>query len=66
MLGLGGGGQGDLVAEGLELFECAAFCLGGSGLLVVVGAEFSVGDVGPYPRILDTGCDYAAGRSVAV
>ena len=21
---------------------------------------------GPYPRILDTGCDYAAGRSVAV
>ena len=22
--------------------------------------------VGPYPRILDTGCDYAAGRSVAV
>ena len=24
------------------------------------------GSDGPYPRILDTGCDYAAGRSVAV
>ena len=23
-------------------------------------------DIGPYPRILDTGCDYAAGCSVAV
>ena len=23
-------------------------------------------EIGPYPRILDTGCDYAAGRSVAV
>ncbi|MFK4495697.1 MFS transporter [Dermacoccus sp. GAS27A] len=23
-------------------------------------------ETGPYPRILDTGCDYAAGRSVAV
>ena len=26
----------------------------------------TVRGIGPYPRILDTGCDYAAGRSVAV
>ena len=28
--------------------------------------ELSARPLGPYPRILDTGCDYAAGRSVAV
>ncbi|WP_245950184.1 amino acid permease C-terminal domain-containing protein [Calidifontibacter indicus] len=31
---------------------------------LVIGLVIYLG--GPYPRIVDTGCDYAAGRSVAV
>ena len=33
---------------------------------VIIPALQSCGGRGPYPRILDMGCDYAAGRSVAV
>ncbi|KUO23177.1 hypothetical protein AVO46_18710 [Vibrio cholerae] len=46
--------EGDLVAQGFELSDCAGFCLGGCALREVVGSgvavEFAGGEQCARPR----------------